>query len=390
MTKYIELFQINNDIEVYRILKNGKIVVTKRCKIGINGYVNPIFLREINILKCLSNPPEHLANHEGRHNIIKLLDVYEKDDYLHFDMENAIGNLMDLGKLIDLSLVKDKILMDISDGLQYVHEFGLNHLDLGFKNIVFIGDVKTLNLKFLLIDFGNAVHINRMHTYHTSTYYTMAYELVLMSKFKNFEMFHHRKPDIWSLGLLAYILYTDNTLTDGESLDSQYERLNNILTNPHNPQNTEIHTSLTACISGKTINIIDKEIINKTNLMLIIDPNYRPVVYFSKIRRTKSQSQLQCKYDMKTINEHLNKLTSTIESSNFNMVDFQFKTIISWLMDHIYSNHVETLPNIIQYITTSINNNNFNFGNTYENKYQNLKTMCQSILNCIDYNFEIS
>src|SRR5579872_2306677 len=76
---YLTTLQIGEKIELFLIFRNGKMCITKRSKIGNDGFVCPRFLREINILKNLTNPPKYLENHPGRNNIIKLLDVYVED-----------------------------------------------------------------------------------------------------------------------------------------------------------------------------------------------------------------------------------------------------------------------------------------------------------------------
>ena len=131
--------------------------------------------------------------------------------------------------------------------------------------------------------------------------------------------------------------------------------------------------------------------IHKTNLMLIIDPNYRPVVYFNNIHKIKYNHY----NNTMAINKHLSKL---INKSKFNedLVIYsknrtkEFKIILKWLLDHMYMNDVQTLSEIIKSIDITLNNDNFNFGNTNDEKINNVNLMCKYILNSIDYNFEFN
>ncbi len=378
--KYIEVLQINNGVEVYRVLKNDTVMVTKRCRIGKNGYVRPSFLREINVLKCLSNPPTYLENHPGRKNIIKLYDVYEEEGYLHFDMENATGNLFHLGEQMNLLTIKEKILTDVSDGLQYLHAFGFNHLDINLKNIVYADDPTNNQLRFMLIDFGNSMHVHRMNTYATPTYYTMSYELTLMSKFNDSKMFFHRKSDIWSLGIISYLLHTDRLLTDGLSLENQYQTLEDLLKNSKN----NIYIPIDK-------NIGNRDIINKTNLMLIIDPHYRPIIYFSKIvklNNPNNPNNSNNSINSMSMDDHLIKFINKNKSMKINNIFItspiiidNLKIIMKWLLEHMYGNNVNSVSDIIQSIDVKL-------GSNYVEKAANLKIICRNILEKIDYNFD--
>lgn len=333
-TLYLATLQIGERVELYRVFRNGHICVTKRSRIGDTGFVCPRFLREIDILKRLSNPPSHLEAHPGRQNIIKLIDVYTEDGYLHYDMESADGTLCDLKQKINPYMFKEQILIDVSNGLQYLHEMGFNHFDLSHSNIAYFdlttntnpinirwsgpSDVNSKMFRFALMDFGNVVHRDRPLTLEISTYYTMPLEMIdavsILGDLEKTLATHsrinstivttsrssasdslpslpveasahiedqiaslrrciiHKKSDIWSLGALSYYLHSYTYYADGESLDQQRAMIL--------AKNKEHLNGLVG----------HQEIVSKTRVMLISDHRMRPVTYFSRIHKlTESQ-----------------------------------------------------------------------------------------------------
>jgi serine/threonine protein kinase len=248
-TIFLETMQINKEIEVFRIYRKNSIRITKRTKINKYGLVSPKFLREINVLKNLSKPPKHLRSHPGRKHVIKILDVYEDGGYLYFDMNMADGNLNDLKTKINVFLIKEKILMENSLALQYIHEMGFNHYDLSHNNIAYI-EYKPKMFQFILIDFGNVVHKERPLTIELSTFYTMSIEMIeasiILLEFddmikNNAEINNeyikdirsrliHRKSDIWSIASLSYYLHTCDLYVENNknNIDEQYTNLINL------------------------------------------------------------------------------------------------------------------------------------------------------------------
>lgn len=329
---YLSALQVGDDIELYQTLKNGKLCVTKRTKIGINGFVCPKFLREINTLKVLNNPPEYLKDHPGKNHIIKLLDVYSLNNYLHFDMEYLEGTLFELKNDLNINLLKEKILIDISNAVQYIHILGFNHCDISLSNIMYSRVKNTLSFKFILIDFGNAVHKSRLLTIEEPTYYTASVEIIdiitklnkikymisynpikYLNKIKNDlifinENFHHRKSDVWSLGALSYYLHYFDHYVDQNNLEQQKCMILN--------REEKLHDMITLSNVGHT------EIIAKTQMMLIADHNVRPVLYFCTNPQLRNQShEINSKLEMYNIDDmnlyilSIKKLLSSISKN---------------------------------------------------------------------------
>jgi hypothetical protein len=286
---YLKQLQIGEQVELYTILKNNKQYVTKRTKIGNNGFVCPRFLREIAYLQKIKNPPKYLENHPGYQHVIKIEEVFIEDDYLHFNLEVGDGNLRDFCKLYDLNMFKEKILIDISYGLQYLHDLDLNHQDISFNNIVYFNTLNGIP-KFCLIDLGNSVHKNRPLSMEISTICTMSFEFAKFTTIlsniekiiveRNFtkpneeyiikgiefirKNFIHRKSDIWSIGALSYLLHNYEDYSKGDTLEKHLQYLN---------EKNSV---------GINIENGNPEFISKTELMLSNNQNKRPIMYYSK------------------------------------------------------------------------------------------------------------
>lgn len=334
MSLYLHNLQVGGSAELFVMLKNEHVCVTKRMKLQQNGLVCPRFLREVAILKQLTFPPKHLEDHPGRDHVIKILNVdsgTEDVEYVHIDIECADGTLYDLVQTMDVKKIKEKVLIDISKGLQYVHANGFNHGDLSLRNIAYFKD-GVGSYRFKLIDFGNAFHADRPYTLETSTYYTMPLEMieanrimsVINSRIQDLVLFDdlllnnpsideiksesisvntnvsklqhindiltelrktiiHKKSDIWSLGALSYFLHTYELYAHGDSIDQQKEMIERRLT----MEDTVIEGN-----SG---------FVEKTKLMLMSDHSVRPELYFvdlipeSKDIQDKPQDKPQAK-----------------------------------------------------------------------------------------------
>lgn len=327
-TMYLTTLQIGEKVDLYKIFRNGRVCVTKRSKIGDDGFVCPRFLREICVMKLLSNPPKALESHPGRNNVVRMLDIYSENGYLHYDMEIADGNLIDLKLKLNPFMIKEQILIDVSNGLQYLHELGFNHCDLSHSNIAYfdntLTDAHTLMnsdwdakssrmFRFAIIDFGNSVHKNRPMTVEVSTCYTMSLEMIdavmdldkidkILKTYphtvaepaqfnstvpyippdittfvetqtqKLRDTMVHKKSDIWSIGALSYYLHSFNHYVDADTIAQQRDMI--LKRSSDNLENLQGH----------------QEFVSKTRMMLISDHKIRPVVYFSHHRKLLTQN----------------------------------------------------------------------------------------------------
>jgi calcium-dependent protein kinase len=152
--------------------------------------------REIEILKTMDHP-----------NIIKLVDVFEDDKYLHLVTELCTG-----GELFDRIIEKTKsaeghyseqdaatIIKSVLSALEYCHTVhNICHRDLKPENFLFATPASDSELK--IIDFGLSRYddeIEHMSTKVGTPYY-IAPE-VLSRKYD-------KECDLWSVGVVTYVL----------------------------------------------------------------------------------------------------------------------------------------------------------------------------------------
>ena len=204
---------------------------------------------EINLMKSLDHP-----------NIVKLLEVYEDNTYIFMVMENLLG-----GELFDEILARAKsnnyysekmvatIFKQIVSGITYCHENNICHRDLKPENIIFTHKDDETSLK--IIDFGLSTIFekNKKMTSSIGTIYYMAPE-VFLGKYTE-------KCDVWSLGVLLFILISGRPPFRGEN---DFETMNSII-------NDEIN--FTKWTGWKKISDECKDLIKK---ILVKDPKKCP------------------------------------------------------------------------------------------------------------------
>lgn len=147
-------------------------------------------MEEVNILKNLDHP-----------NIVKIFEVIQDTKTLNIVMEYCSG-----GELFEKIKVNNgfsenlaaNYMLDIVSAIKYCHEVHIVHRDLKPENILFENDKADARLK--IIDFGTSQHFQpkeKMRRFIGTSYY-MAPEVID----KNYD----EKCDVWSLGVILYIL----------------------------------------------------------------------------------------------------------------------------------------------------------------------------------------
>ena len=147
---------------------------------------------EIDILKICQHP-----------NIVKLYDVIEDSEKIHIIMELVEGpDLFSYLEKKDFNISEseaNKIINELSSALFYLNVFGIVHRDIKPENILLTNDDKNYDIK--LIDFGLGIILGpeekSEQPFGTVSY--VAPEVLCGNEYD-------KSVDIWSLGVLSYLL----------------------------------------------------------------------------------------------------------------------------------------------------------------------------------------
>ena len=164
------------------------------------------FVQEVEILKLLDHP-----------NIIRAFEFFEDDYKFYIVMEHCKG-----GELFDEILKQQQfsehqtaqMMKQVFSCISYLHSIGVAHRDIKPENLLLEEKDDILNIK--LIDFGVAVKIDKAGiTGMIGTPSYLAPE-VLSGKY-------NEKCDVWSAGVLMYILLSGCPPFQNENQEEMYE-----------------------------------------------------------------------------------------------------------------------------------------------------------------------
>lgn len=148
--------------------------------------------REIEILKICQHP-----------SIIRLLDVFENQDYIYIVMEYLKGgDLFNYLEKRDFTISEARardLSHNIAVGIFYLHSFGIAHRDLKPENILMTDETDEAQPK--LVDFGLSKIVGPSEKCH-DPFGTLSYvapEVLLQKPYD-------KSVDLWSLGVIIYLL----------------------------------------------------------------------------------------------------------------------------------------------------------------------------------------
>ena len=203
--------KISGNIRAMKVIKNNTIIRN-------DEKMKKQYLKEIQVLKELEHP-----------NIIKIYEYYMDSKY-HY----IITELLNGGELYD-SIVKVQkfnerkaafIMKQILSALNYLHSKGVVHRDIKPENILvekvettsnFEDDFESLSIK--LIDFGASIFFkeNQKLTVKIGSPYYIAPEVLNRS--------YDEKCDIWSSGVVLYVMLTGNFPFIGNTTQKLFENI---------------------------------------------------------------------------------------------------------------------------------------------------------------------
>ncbi|KAL7531864.1 hypothetical protein ACHAXR_006674 [Thalassiosira sp. AJA248-18] len=233
-------------------LKSIRLDRTKKNNVssGISSSDEAELRNEISILRSLDHP-----------HIVHIIETYE--------YKNMIFMVIDLCENGDLYVLDPysegevKVIMrQLLQAVSYMHHRGIVHRDLKFENVMFSSRLEGRSkLEIKVIDFGLSMKYGRskgkfdMSTEMTDfvgTIYTMAPEVIRGS--------YTYKCDIWSLGVMAYMLLSSQIPFYG---DTTKEIARHILFSDHS-------------FSGRRWLKISKKARDFVSSLLVRDPSSRP------------------------------------------------------------------------------------------------------------------
>lgn len=190
----------------FRTKEIRAIKIIDKAEIGKENW--KMIVREIDILRKIDHP-----------NIVKIFEFFESMTHFYIVMEFCHGKLL-FQKFDEKKRTDEKeaarIMLQVLEALHYLHQREIVHMDLKSENIIYNG--RTVKL----IDFGLSQHFNpnkRMKKIQGTKYY-LAPEVITKK--------YNHKCDIWSAGVLLFMLLTGKTPFRG---DSENELFDNILKN---------------------------------------------------------------------------------------------------------------------------------------------------------------
>ncbi len=127
---------------------------------------------------------------DGTHGVI----VYEL-------VEKDLKRVIEKSEGLPVDTVR-KIVLQVADGLQFLHDQGIIHADIKPENLLVDED---MNVK--ICDIGSGMLVDEIDSYRVGTVPYLAPELILGVQYNT-------KIDVWSLGCLLFELLTDECLFD--------------------------------------------------------------------------------------------------------------------------------------------------------------------------------
>ncbi|OMJ68149.1 hypothetical protein SteCoe_34487 [Stentor coeruleus] len=214
----IKITNIREDYSIGDKIGNEKFAVLHKCKnkqtgsrciakifsvAGVEPKVLEAFIKEAELLREADHP-----------NIIKVLDIYKDSVNAYIITEHCKG-----GELLERikeegNLSENKVasyMKQIISAVAYLHSKKIIHRDLRLENLMFLSKDKDSCLK--ITEFGSCKHFekNLRVLEKVGNPYFMSPEVIL----GNFDS----KCDVWSLGVMIYVLLSGSQPFDGSTED---------------------------------------------------------------------------------------------------------------------------------------------------------------------------
>ena len=218
---------------------NSEIYATKRIEVNKDKNkakkenTSKYITNEINIMEELDHP-----------NLIKLHKLYRTNNHYYFIMDycngGTLSSILDkyklhFGKPFSQEIIQH-FMIQIVDGLKYIHSKNIIHRDIKLDNILLnfdnIEDKEKLNLlsaKVKIIDFGLATKLSKDGMAKTYAGTPLNMDPNILKKYDKAGGYlklqgYNQKADIWSLGTICFEMLTGEVLFKGENIEDLIEQ----------------------------------------------------------------------------------------------------------------------------------------------------------------------
>ena len=204
---YGKVFQVKNK-------NTNKLYACKKLsKLNIKNVKK--FQNEIEVLMKMDHP-----------NIVKLYEVFESQNSLYLIMEECYG-----GELFDRILHRINtnnmytereaclLMKQIIGAIEYCHNNGIAHRDLKPENLLYLKEGSEENNPLKIADFGlsQSINLKKMLTSKVGTSYYVPPEILAGN--------YTEKCDIWSAGIILYILLSGEPPFNGPNDETIFARI---------------------------------------------------------------------------------------------------------------------------------------------------------------------
>ena len=149
--------------------------------------------------------------------VVRLLDHFENSEYIFIIMEYlAGGDLGNYAKKKDYSFTEEDVALivyQITEGINYLHKFGVMHRDLKPDNIMLTNKNDISSLKIMDFGLSKILGPNEKATDGFGTLSFVAPEVLVRKPY-------NKEVDIWSIGITLYYILT-GTLPFDDDQDNE-------------------------------------------------------------------------------------------------------------------------------------------------------------------------
>ena len=186
------------------------IKMIKKSKKGKSSWINEEIIKEIELLKSIDHQ-----------NIIKIHEFYEADSFFYIVTEYCKGGelFVKVKKEGEQNEISTGIIMfQLFSGINYCHSKNIMHRDLKPENIMIEDKTKDGNVQIKIIDFGTATFYEKEYQQKLiGTAYYIAPEVL--------ELKYNEKCDIWSLGVIMYVLLSGKFPFGGKEVNHIFKKI---------------------------------------------------------------------------------------------------------------------------------------------------------------------